>query len=83
MLSGAKHLPFLVENKQKQIPNFARDDIVGAFLIGLLGILARRHALERGRPSRFHTGYCEKTMDSFTGPSKPDSRSGVSARNGL
>jgi hypothetical protein len=26
-----KHLLFLVENKQKQIPRFARDDMVGAF----------------------------------------------------
>jgi hypothetical protein len=39
MLSAAKHLLFLVENKQKQIPRSARDDIVGAFFISLLIIL--------------------------------------------
>ena len=33
----AKHLLFLVENKQKQIPRSARDDIVGAFFISLQG----------------------------------------------
>jgi hypothetical protein len=37
MLSAAKHLLFLVENKQKQIPRFARDDIVGASFISLSG----------------------------------------------
>jgi hypothetical protein len=40
MLSGRrgdKHLLFLVQDKQKQIPRFARDDIVGAFFISLLG----------------------------------------------
>jgi hypothetical protein len=31
MLSAAKHLLFLVENREKQIPRFARDDIVGPF----------------------------------------------------
>jgi len=36
MLSGAKHLLFVVENKQKQIPRSARDDIVGAFFSSLL-----------------------------------------------
>jgi hypothetical protein len=35
MLSGAKHLLFLVENKEKQIPRFARDDMVGAFFSSL------------------------------------------------
>ena len=28
---------FLVENKRKQIPRFARDDMVGVFFISLLG----------------------------------------------
>jgi hypothetical protein len=32
MLSGAKHLLFLVESKQKQIPRLARDDIGGLFI---------------------------------------------------
>jgi len=36
MLSAAKHLLFLVENKQKQIPRSARDDMVAAFFIRLL-----------------------------------------------
>jgi hypothetical protein len=31
MLSAAKHLLFLVENKQKQILRSAQDDMVGAF----------------------------------------------------
>ena len=35
MLSTAKHLLFLVENKQKQIPRFARDDIVEGFFSSL------------------------------------------------
>jgi hypothetical protein len=35
MLSAAKHLLFLVENKQKQIPRFARDDNAGGLFIGL------------------------------------------------
>jgi hypothetical protein len=35
MLSAAKHLLFLVENKQKQIPRSARDD-AGALFISLL-----------------------------------------------
>jgi hypothetical protein len=35
MLSAAKHLLFLVENKQKQIPRSARDDAVGAAFITL------------------------------------------------
>jgi hypothetical protein len=30
MLGAAKHLLFLVENKQKQIPRCARDDIIEA-----------------------------------------------------
>ena len=34
--SAAKHLLFLVENKQKQIPRSARDDMVAAFFIRLL-----------------------------------------------
>jgi len=33
MLSGTKHLLFLVENKQKQIPRSTRDDTVEAFFI--------------------------------------------------
>jgi len=36
MLSAAKHLLFLTESKQKQIPRSARDDMVGAFFIRLL-----------------------------------------------
>jgi hypothetical protein len=36
MLSVAKHLLFLVGNEQKQIPRFARDDIVAPFFITLL-----------------------------------------------
>jgi hypothetical protein len=36
MLSAAKHLLFLVENKQKQIPRCARDDMVGTFFISLV-----------------------------------------------
>jgi hypothetical protein len=39
MLSGRrgdKHLLFPIENKQKQIPRSARDDIVGAFFSSLL-----------------------------------------------
>jgi hypothetical protein len=36
MLSAAKHLLFLVENKQKQIPRCARDDIFGTVFISLL-----------------------------------------------
>jgi hypothetical protein len=36
-LSAAKHLLFLVEDKQKQIPRCARDDIFEAFFISLLG----------------------------------------------
>jgi len=31
MLSEAKHLLFLIENKQKQILRFAQDDILGDF----------------------------------------------------
>jgi hypothetical protein len=31
MLSAAKHLLFLIENKQQQIPRFARHDSVGRF----------------------------------------------------
>jgi hypothetical protein len=37
MLSAAKHLLFLVENREKQIPHWALDDIVGPFLISLPG----------------------------------------------
>jgi hypothetical protein len=40
MLSAAKHLLFLVENKHKQIPlplMRDRDDLVGAFFSSLLG----------------------------------------------
>jgi hypothetical protein len=36
MLSVAKHLLFLVENKQKQIPRFARDDNRRGLFISLL-----------------------------------------------
>jgi len=36
MLSVTKHLLFLIENKQKQIPRSARDDIVEAFFSNLL-----------------------------------------------
>ena len=38
MLSGAKHLLYLIENKQKQIlrPPTAQDDMVGGFFINLL-----------------------------------------------
>ena len=36
MLSEAKHLLFLLEDKQKQIPRCARDDIVEAFFGSLL-----------------------------------------------
>ena len=36
MLSAAKHLLFPIENKQKQIPLFARDDIVGSLFSSLL-----------------------------------------------
>jgi hypothetical protein len=31
MLSGARHLLFLIENKQKQILRFAQDDRIGVF----------------------------------------------------
>jgi hypothetical protein len=36
MPSAARNLLFLAENKQKQIPRFARDDIVGVFSISLI-----------------------------------------------
>jgi len=36
MPSVARHLLFLVESEQKQIPRFARDDIVKVFFIRLL-----------------------------------------------
>jgi hypothetical protein len=36
ILSAAKHLLFLVESKQKQIPRFARDDMIGGSFSGLL-----------------------------------------------
>jgi hypothetical protein len=35
-VNSAKHLLFLIANKQKQIPRAARDDIVGPSFIGLL-----------------------------------------------
>jgi hypothetical protein len=37
MLSAAKHLFFLIENKQKQILRFAQDDTAGGFFRRLLG----------------------------------------------
>jgi len=37
MLSEAKHLLFLIGNKQKQILRYAQDDIVGGFFSILLG----------------------------------------------
>jgi hypothetical protein len=37
MLTAAKHLLFVVENEQKQIPRFARDDMAGAFFHQPLG----------------------------------------------
>ena len=36
MLSAAKHLLYLIENKQKQILRFAQDDMQGAFFSSLL-----------------------------------------------
>ena len=42
MLSAAKHLLFLIENKQKPIPRSTRDERVGVFssspLLGLAGV---------------------------------------------
>ena len=37
MLSAAKHLQYLLENKQMQILRFARDDRQGDFFRSLLG----------------------------------------------
>jgi len=37
MLSAAKHLVFLIENKQKQILRSAQDDMLGGFFSSLLG----------------------------------------------
>ena len=36
MLSVERHLLFLFENEQKQIPPFARDDVVDVFFISLV-----------------------------------------------
>jgi len=36
MLSAAKHLLFLIENKQKQILRCAQDDMLGVFFSSLL-----------------------------------------------
>jgi len=49
MLSAAKHLLFDIENKEKQIPRSARDDIAGGFFDNLLGIGA---TLRRGNEVR-------------------------------
>jgi hypothetical protein len=39
MLSEAKHLLFLIENKQKQILSLcAQDDMIGVFFISLLDL---------------------------------------------
>jgi len=35
MPSVARHLLFLVETNKKQLPRFARDDMVGVFFISL------------------------------------------------
>ena len=37
MLRAAKHLLFLIENKQKQILRSAQDDMLGGFFSSLLG----------------------------------------------
>jgi len=38
MLSGAKHLQYLLEQEQMQILRFAQDDCPQDFLRGLLGV---------------------------------------------
>ena len=53
MLSVAKHLLFLIENKQKQIPRSARDDIDEAFFISLLSMASPLCTCAR-RSSSFH-----------------------------
>jgi len=39
MPSVARHLLFLGENEQRQIPRFARDDTVDVFFISVLALL--------------------------------------------
>jgi hypothetical protein len=67
MLSAAKHLVFLIENKQKQILRSAQDDMLGGFFSSLLVDLRfGTGPLESSFPSTF------EAKDPSPGPATRD-----------